>query len=579
MFVKIPTLHRVMRTMAARAGGLLVAAALGGCYTGLSLHQDGAADADDEREPGQSYDRDGGEWARSFVADDGQIRLLSAAEYRNTIRDLLGVEASSALDYSDVGSGFDNGSGNQLGESLFAILFTEAERVAQAYVATSMAQTFPCFEPGAPVADGCVESIVDQLGRRAFRRPLDAQTRQELLDFVAAVAPDAQDSAQLMELLVVRMLMSPRFLYRTEVGKPLNDGTRLSELDAFERASLLSYSISGSMPDELLLADAEADRLDTPRIRQHVRRLLSTDAGRARAVTFFKQWLRVDELDRMVEIPEDYPKLASAEQARSLRDEFARFIEGVVLDEGGTFADLLLANVTYVDMHTAPLYGAGSASDELEPLTDLEQRGGVLTLASVMAVHASSAEIGRDKPIRRGLLLKNQFLCEDVGLPSGIDVQSAAAGISEDVPDFDALTTREQLELLMDQDAVCVACHSTFMPFGYLWSNFDALGQFQTHYGDRLLDASVDGLVMDGVSQSYSGIMDALPDLVESERVSRCFTNNVARYVTGQREGEVVRFLTEALTPSFREDGQDILQLIEEVFATSELYLRKESVQ
>jgi hypothetical protein len=580
MFVGTPTFHQ-KKIAAGSAAGVLLVAALAGCYSGLSFQQDGAADtADDGAGPGQHQDWDGADFAPSFVADDGQIRLLSAAEYKNTVRDLLGVEVSSGLDYADVGSGFDNGSETQLGESLFAILMTEAERVASEYVATTMVESFPCFDAAAPVADGCVESIVEQLGRRAFRRPLDEPMRAQLLEFVATMAPEAEDSVALMELLVVRMLMSPRFLYRTEIGTPLGDGTRMSVLDPFERASLISYSIVGTMPDELLLADAETDRLDGVGIREHVRRLLDTEAGRANAVRFFEQWLRVGELEHMVKAPEEYPKLANAEQAQSLQSEFATFIENIVFDDGGgTFADLLLANVTYVDKHTAPLYGAESSSDELEPLTDLAERGGVLTLASVMAVHASSSEIGRDKPIRRGLLLKNQFMCEEVGLPSGIDVQSAAEGISEDVSDFDALTTREQLELLMDQDPACVACHSTFMPFGYLWSNYDALGQFQTHYGDRPLDASVDELVLDGVSRSYSSIMDVLPDLIESERVSRCFTTNVARYVTGQRQSDLVGFLTEALSPSFREEGQDILQLIEDLFAARELYVRRESVQ
>jgi hypothetical protein len=548
---------------------------LAGCYTGIPSGRDVGEQADPDRHHGA----DASEIAPSFVPEDAQIRLLSAAEYRNTIRDLLNVEASSDLDYSDIGSGFDNGSDAQLGETLFTILLTEAERVAREYVATTMPEAFACFDPGVAIDEACIQTVVDQLGRRAFRRPLDAETRSELLEFVHGIAPDTDDSTQLMELLVVRMLMSPRFLYRAEVGEPLRDGTRRAILDPFERASLISYSLTGSMPDELLLADAQADRLDADRIRTHVRRLMVTESGRAQTVRFFKQWLRVDELDSMAHTPESYPKLASAEQARSLRDEFGRFIESIVIDDHGTFADLLLANLVHVNQHTAPLYGAVSSSEELEPFTELHERGGVLTLASVMAVHASSAEVGRDKPIRRGLLIKNQFLCEEVGLPSGIDVQSAAAGVSEDIPDFDALTTREQLELLMDQDDLCAACHSTFMPFGYLWSNFDALGQLQSHYGDRPLDASVDGLVMDGVSRSYTGIMDLLPDLVESERVSACFTNNVARYVTGQRNGELVSHLTRTLAPDFRDGGQDIMQLVEDLFATPELYVREETVQ
>jgi len=317
-------------------------------------------------------------------------------------------------------------------------------------------------------------------------------------------------------------------------------------------------------------------KLDADRTREHVRRLLASDRGRDQMVALFEQWLRVGELEAMAESFESYPKLASAEQARALRDELREFILRVVLDDQGTLADLLTRNVAYVNRHTAALYGASSDSDELELLElELEQRGGVLTLASVMAVHSSSAEVHRDKPIRRGLLVKNQLLCEKVGLPSGIDVQSAAAGVMDDVPEFDELTTRDQLELIMNQDELCVSCHATFMPYGYLWSNFDALGQYQTHFGDQELDSYVDDLQLDGEPHAYDGVMDMLPDLVSSEQVARCFVRNLARYTTGHAEAELVDFLTDEHGSERVASDLDITLLIEDVFATPELYIRE----
>lgn len=561
--------------MKARSFSLASVVALGltgGCYSGVASFE---PQGEGIHLPGASSDGDDDPLSESFVPDAAQIRLLSAHEYASTIEDLLGVEASSQLVFGEVGSGYDNGSAGQLGESLFSVLQVESARVAAAYVETGLAQSFPCFDPGVAMSDACVESIVDQLGRRAFRRPLDLETRQQLLDFVGEVTPLAEGSREVAELLVTRILMSPQFLYRTEVGQALPDDPSMAKLDAFERAALLSYSLVGSMPDEPLLADAEADALDIPRIREHVRRLLASERGRRQMVRFFKQWLRVTELDAMAADFDRYPKLASAEQARALRGELELFIERVVLDDEGTLGELLTRNITYVDRHTAPLYGASSDSDELEPLIlDSARRGGVLTLASVMAVHSSSSEVHRDKPIRRGLLVKNQLLCDEVGLPSGIDIQSAAAGVMDDVPDYDELTTRDQLELIMNQDEVCVSCHSTFMPYGYLWSNFDALGQYQTHMGDQVLDALVDDLQVDGQTRSYDGVMDMLPDLVESEQVSRCFGRNMARYATGHAQGSLVGFLTDELTDELVAGDLEIPLLIEDIFATPELYIR-----
>jgi hypothetical protein len=330
------------------------------------------------------------------------------------------------------------------------------------------------------------------------------------------------------------------------------------------------------MPDAPLLADAEADRLDLPTIREHVRRLIESDRGRAQMVKFFKQWLRVTELDSMADTPEDFPKLASAEQAQSLRDEFRAFIESVVFEEQGTFGDLLTQNVAFVDKHTAALYGAESDSDTLVALDlDRTQRGGVLTLASVMAVHSSSSEIERDKPIRRGLVVKNQFLCEEIGLPSGIDPNAAAAEVMDDVPNFEELTTREQLELIMNQDELCVSCHTTFMPYGYLWSNFDALGQYNTHFGDRPLDSAVTDLFVNGNVGAYAGVMDFLPQLVDGEQSRLCFGENFVRYATGYAKGNLVTYLTEALAPITVDSDLNIVEFFQATFATQELYVRE----
>lgn len=572
---------------------LLGSLASAGCYSGLfegpsaddpdGIGLDDGADGDgDEDDDGGDDGRapsggdDGGpDIDESYDAATPSVRLLSAAEYANTVSDLLGVEASEDLDFADVGSGFDNGGQGQLGDALLATLQTEARRIAEEYVAIDLATDFPCFSPQG-TSDACFGQVVDELGLRAFRRPVDAQSRQALVSFVDAVRPDAADDAEVMQLLVARLLLSPRFLYRTEVGKTLPSDDTLTLLDPWETASLLSYTLTGSMPDALLLADAGDDALDEERIRFHVQRLLATDAGRARFARFVQQWLRADELDRMVRYPDEYPKLASVEQAEALRDELPAYVLDVVVDGNGSLADLLLDSSSYVNQHTATLYGTTSDSSVLERVElDGTQRAGVLTLASVMAVHSSATEVERDKPIRRGLLIKNQFLCEDLGLPADVDVQGAAADAAQNAADFESMTTREQLELMMNQAPECIACHGTFMPFGYLWSHFDALGQYQTHFGDRPLDATVEDLVVDGEMRDYDGVLGLLDDLADSPQVSTCFTRNMARYATGQGKGELVTFLTLDLAPTFRDNELDIVQLLEDMLASPELYVRK----
>src|SRR5689334_3507605 len=55
-----------------------------------------------------------------------QVRVLSAPEYRSTVRDLLGLTVSTNLTQSDWTAGFDNGSNIHVDDNLLAALTDEA---------------------------------------------------------------------------------------------------------------------------------------------------------------------------------------------------------------------------------------------------------------------------------------------------------------------------------------------------------------------------------------------------------------------------------------------------------------------
>src|SRR5690606_37775087 len=134
------------------------------------------------------------------------------------------------------------------------------------YVSTRMAEDYPCFYP-ADVTDACIASVIDDLGRRAYRRPLDAESRAELVQLFDEVESETSDREPAARPVVARLLASARLRYRTESGKASGD---LAVLDPYGRASLISYAVIGSMPDEELFADAASGELKGERIRKHV---------------------------------------------------------------------------------------------------------------------------------------------------------------------------------------------------------------------------------------------------------------------------------------------------------------------
>ena len=508
--------------------------------------------------PGVSERSDGGDPEpsssdrASMLPSASQLRLLNGREYRATVRDLLGIDASPSIEMQDSGNGYDSGSNSRLDENLFGLLLAEAERLGQAYVASRLSQDYQCYDRTS-VSEGCVREIASTLGRRAYRRPLTTEETDRLVAMHQRILVETGDAELATEHLITRLLASVHFLYRTELGL-LGDADDERELDSYERATLIAYAITGTMPDESLLSAAETHELDEQGMRRHMRRLFATVAGRETIRRFIRLWLRADSLEEMADHSESFPKLDSAEQGEALLAELDAYVDATLEGEGSLRA-LLTGEQTFVNRHTAPLYGASRADDALTPLQlDGARRRGVLSLASVNASMSSVGQADKDRPIIRGLMIKNRFFCEEIGLPAGIDTAAAVMMADLDNDDFETLTIREQFEAIMNQSPQCIACHQQFMPLGFLFGNFDALGRHVTERNDRPIDTRVESIQIAGEERSYDDHLDLIDDLVNDVRVAHCFTRNVAAFVSGradidEADAAVQRIAADAATP------------------------------
>ncbi|MEW5742064.1 MAG: DUF1592 domain-containing protein [Myxococcota bacterium] len=509
---------------------------------------------------------------RSVAPGDARLRLLSGAEYRSTVKDLLGLEASPAIAHGDHGAGFDTGAGGQLSDHLFSALLTEAERLSGRYVESRLAQDFPCFTP-ADVTDACVREVIAGLGRRAWRRPLSDAQRDALFASFEATATLAESRVAGVEGVIARLLLSPDFLYRAELGRPDAAGSDRRTLDDFEKASLLSYTLTGSMPDEALLADAEAGRLDEGTIRAHVRRLWTTPAARARLADVVRAWVQASSLEDFVARPGDAPKLESPEQGRALKDGFDAYVASVLVDGAGTLPALLQEPFALVNRHSAPLYGLSVEGDGLVRVAlDGTERAGLLTQAGVMAALASPGDPSKDRPVLRGFMLKTQLLCESVGPPSGLNT-SVAANVAASIPDFDGLTTREQYEAIMQQGEQCASCHAQFMPLGFAFGRYDALGRFRTTQRGRPVNVAV-SVPFGGATHAFADALELNRALADAPATADCFTEKLLGYATGVARTPHVDELALALREARGDGPLHVGRLVEELFASPHLYVR-----
>jgi hypothetical protein len=502
-----------------------------------------------------------------------QLRLLSALEYRNTMQDLLGLEGSAPLSHADWGTGFDTGAAGEVQEALLSTLLDESQALAARYVRERLRGDFPCFD-AANVTDGCVRSVLTGLGRRAWRRPLRADEQADLFAGFTAAASTGGGRVAGLEALITRLLLSPRLLYRSEIGAPSTSRPGLRELDAFERASFLAYALTGSMPDEALLADAEAGALDEARLAAHARRLWGTPRARARVADLVRQWLGLTALDDMAARPGDYAKLTPA-LATALKQEFDGTVAQVLFDGPGTLEALLTASEVLGNQHTAPLYGLGAAGDALTPLSlPASERRGLLTLASTMAALSSSGDPSKDRPVQRALMVKSRLLCEPVGPPSGVNTV-AAADTARAIPDFEQLTTRAQYEAMMQQGPECASCHATFMPLGFAFGRYDALGRFRATQRERPVDASAEGVPLLGEARRFADALELIDVVARHPQTARCFTQRVTSWSTGLRGTDYDATLGEALAWRHRGEPLHVGALIEQLLTAPENFVRE----
>ena len=128
--------------------------------------------------------------------------------------------------------------------------------------------------------------------RRAYRRPLSAEERGELLAFYRRLREqDGLTHEEAIRDSLASVLLSPYFCYRFDLTAT---GAGPQPLSPFDLASRLSYFLWSSPPDDELLARAEAGDLVQPAVlAAQARRMLRDQRIRGLAEEFAGNWLDV----------------------------------------------------------------------------------------------------------------------------------------------------------------------------------------------------------------------------------------------------------------------------------------------
>ncbi|MFT5354208.1 MAG: hypothetical protein ACI9KE_001413, partial [Polyangiales bacterium] len=409
---------------------------------------------------------------------------------------------------------------------------------------------------GCDPSPACSRAFLARVGRLAFRRALSDEELERYGTLADTLGHDPEDPSQGLMYALSGLLQSPHFLYRVELGVP--DPSRPGRLSysGHEMATRLAFLIWNQGPDDALIAEAEAGRLQSEEdIRAQVTSMLADDRARVGLREFLADLLDASAIATLEKDLLVFPAFDEA-LAEAMHAQFLRTAESAV--EHG-YGHLFTTRVTYINALLAPFYGVddaafGESLEELE-MSDESPRAGILTTPGYLALHAY---LGKTSPAQRGLFVRRRLLCRDIPPPPA-DVDTTLP----EPPGGELVTTRELVSIHLESDS-CASCHRLMDPIGLGLEEFDAIGAYRETENEIDIDPSgeLEGVPFNDAAELGEVVAnhpDLLPCLMANlyayGAANTIATNNAAlRPLLDRMDGDDVRsaILSLAMSEHFR---------------------------
>lgn len=398
-----------------------------------------------------------------------QVPRLTNLAYDNVVRDVLGLRTlSDGTKPSD--SLLDDSSG-PMDPYMWTAYQTTAAKIATQVMGSELKSNFMACDP-ATVAT-CYQDTIAAFGRKMFRRPL---TQAEIDSFMrlATVEP-AGTPEEISQMILYAFLVSPSFIMVPEVAEGEETPGQQVPLTSHQVAMRLSLALWGSVPDETLSMAADQGQLTTKDqiMAQATRMIQDRDRAGAQIVAAHMKYLNVSDTTHWWQNAPDatkYPEFTAGTMP-ALQQELDLFFEDVAFN-GGTFSDLFLSNVGFVNQDTAAIYGLNPA-DYGPDLQRVEfpagERPGFLTRGGFLV---SKSHASTTAPILRGAFITIDVLGINPGAPD-------PNALNTPIPPGDYSTQREVINALTE-GVSCRVCHEQFVnPPGFVLERYNAAGVYQ----------------------------------------------------------------------------------------------------
>lgn len=489
------------------------------------------------------------------------VRRLTETQYRATIADIFGPDAPIAGYFErgqrehgmlSLGTGRSNISSSSLEQ-----YHASAQGIAAYALDEANRDRFvPCKPANDAVFDAaCARRFIAETGLLLFRRPVTAPEAARYLKAAQVGQEKLGSFDKGLQFTLAGMLVAPQFLMRIEKTAPGG-----KELDAWSKASRLSFLLTDATPDRELLRAAGAGELDTlaGRTRQVDRLMASPHYPRA-VRAFFRDMLNFDDFAELTKDAQIFPAFNST-LAADAQEETLRTIVDLLVARKGDYRDIFTTRDTFLSRSLGIVYRLPVAPrhDWQKTTFPVESgRAGILSHASFLALNSHP---GISSPTLRGKFIRQTFMCQKVPDPPANVNFSKFQGPEAVLP-----TARLRLESHSESPA-CAGCHRLTDPLGLTLENFDGLGTFRTEENGSKIDASA--LVND---TSVDGVVRLGQALHDDPQVAQCLVQRVYEAGVGYIPDAQEQFL-DYIAARFRQQGYRLPDLMRDIATSRTFY-------
>jgi hypothetical protein len=489
------------------------------------------------------------------VASTPHLRLMSAAQYTNTLANIFGPDLKFDTRFAPLvrTSGLLGNGAAVAGVSEAQLeQYQRTASLVAAEVTNPTHRTFliPCKPVDEKTADAaCAGKFLPMMGRLLYRHPLAPDQAAALVKEAGDTAVRFKDFYTGLSYVLEGMLMSPEMLLIPESAEadPKHPGAQ--RLDSYSLATRLSLFLWNSAPDSRLLDAAEKGELQTAQGRAKVVDMMLASPRLETGVrAFFDDMFGFDDFQTLAKDSETYPFFTGA-TAADAREQTLRTIVDQLITQNGDYRDLFTTRKTFMSMTLAPVYGVPAAMGwtPYEFPAD-SPRTGILSHVSFLAVHSHP---GRSSPTLRGKALREILLCQPVPRPpANVDFSAV------ENPKSTIKTQRERVAMHLT-NPVCAGCHKITDPIGLALENFDGAGKYRTTEKGAPIDASGS---LDG--KDFKDIVGLSKALHDAPALTSCLVNRTASYGLGGVVSEDKKALLAYFNQRFDADGYRFKSLL-----------------